>query len=414
MKKNKIDFYNYSTIFLGSFPILGLKKTVLAIILWALFSLIIMISEKSYRMIEKKDKINFIVLTSYYLAFIISFFFIEDKKLATRFLEKNIAFLIFPVFMILNKRFFHQSTLRNSIKVFIISNILLASYIWGVILSKGYKEVMDSDTYYNPIIRNFFSDISEIHLPYLGILFVFSSLVILNDIFNSQRKITYFNLLRFLGISLLIFSVITFAARLALILFVFISLYLLFKRTSKIWIKISFIAFVLSLIFLVFAIPSSKKRVDEIRNAKLTLPNKNQKSEEVNFRYGIYHCVGSVLKENWLFGVGPGNVQKKLDNCYSGYTYKNYDDYSKIEYNSHNQYLDIWLKYGIFGLILFLIFILWGIKNIDLLYGIFLFVIMTAMLTENIFDRQVGVVFFTFFNSLFFIKRTDYFEKSPN
>src|SRR6218665_129047 len=240
MKKNKIDFYNYSTIFLGSFPILGLKKTVLAIILWAIFSLIIMISEKSYRMIEKKDKINFIVLTSYYLAFIISFFFIEDKKLATRFLEKNIAFLIFPVFMILNKRFFHQSTLRNSIKVFIISNILLASYIWGVILSKGYKEVMDSDTYYNPIIRNFFSDISEIHLPYLGILFVFSSLVILNDIFNSQRKITYFNLLRFLGISLLIFSVITFAARLALILFVFISLYLLFKRTSKIWIKISF------------------------------------------------------------------------------------------------------------------------------------------------------------------------------
>ena len=168
------------------------------------------------------------------------------------------------------------------------------------------------------------------------------------------------------------------------------------------------------IIFLVFSIPSSKKRIDEIWNAKLILPNESQKSEEVNFRYGIYHCVSFVLKENWIMGVGPGNVQKKLDNCYAGYTYKNYDDYTKIEYNSHNQYLDIWLKYGIFGLVLFFVFLLWGIKNMNLYYGIFIFIIMAAMLTENIFDRQIGVVFFTFFNTLFFINRKDHFEKSIN
>ncbi|PBJ12702.1 O-antigen ligase [Flavobacterium sp. ACN6] len=414
MKKNKIDLYNYTTILLGSFPILGLKKSVLAIILWAVFSVIMVISEKSYRLIEKKDKLNLIVLTSYYLAFVISFFFIEDKKLAMRFLEKNVAFLIFPLFMIINKRFFYESTLRKSITVFIISNIILASYIWIVILSNGYLKVMESDTYYNPIIRNFFSDISEIHLPYLGILFVFSSLVILNAIFSATKKISYINFFRCLSIGLLIFSVISFAARLALVLFIVLSVFLLFKRVSAVWIKISFVLFISTLFFLVFTIPSSKKRVDEIWNSKLILPNKTQKSEEVNFRYGIYHCVNLVLKENWIIGVGPGNVQKKLDNCYLGYTYKNYDDYSKIEYNSHNQYLDIWLKYGIFGLALFFVFLLWGIKNINIHYGIFLFIIMTAMLTENIFDRQVGVVFFTFFNTLFFINRRDYFEKSPN
>lgn len=414
MKINKINLYNYTTILLGSFPILGLKKSVLAIILWAIFSVIIMVSEKSYNGIQKKDKINLLVLTSYYLAFVISFFFIEDKKLGMRFLEKNVAFLIFPVFMILNKRFFQVNTLKKTITVFIISNIILASYIWTVILSKGYLNVMKSDTYYNPIIRNFFSDISEIHLPYLGILFVFSSLTILNDIFSSHTKITYINVFRCLGITLLIFSVISFAARLALILFIIGALFLLFKKTSTVWMKISFIVSIFAIFFLVFTIPSSKKRADEIWNAKLILPNKTQKSEEVNFRYGIYHCVIIILKENWIIGVGPGNVQKKLDNCYSGYTYKNYDDYSKIEYNSHNQYLDIWLKYGIFGLILFFVFLLWGMKNINILYGIFLFIIMTAMLTENIFDRQLGVVFFTLFNTLFFINPKNYFEKSTN
>lgn len=414
MKINKIDLYNYSTILLGSFPILGLKKSVLAIIVWAVFSLVIMISEKSYKTIQKRDKINLLVLTSYYLAFVVSFLFIEDKKLATRFLEKNVAFLIFPLFIIVNKNFIYDSTLRKSINVFIISNLILASYIWIVILSNGYENVMNSDTYYNPIIRNFFSDISEIHLPYLGILFVFSSLVLLNDILSNRIKFNYVFIFRSLGIALLIFSVITYAARLALVLFLVLSIFLLLKKTPKVWIKIGFIIFLASSIFLIFVIPSSKKRIDEIRNTKLILPNQDQKSEEVNFRYGIYNCVSIILKENWILGVGPGNVQKKLDNCYSGYTYKNYDDYSKIEYNSHNQYLDIWLKYGIFGLILFLVFLLWGTKNIDLLYGIFIFIIMVAMLTENIFDRQVGVVFFTFFNSLFFINRIDHFEKSPN
>lgn len=414
MKINKIDLYNYSTIFLGSFPILGLKKSVLAIILWAVFSLILMISEKSYKTIQKRDKINLLVLTSYYLAFIVSFLFIEDKELATRFLEKNVAFLIFPLFIIVNKNFIYGNTLRKSINIFIISNIILASYIWIVILSNGYEKVMNSDTYYNPIIRNFFSDISEIHLPYLGILFVFSSLVLLNDILSNRIKFNYVFIFRSLGIALLIFSVITYAARLALVLFLVLSIFLVLKKTPKVWIKIGFMIFLASSVFLIFVIPSSKKRIDEIRNTKLILPNQDQKSEEVNFRYGIYNCVSIILKENWILGVGPGNVQKKLDNCYSSYTYKNYDDYSKIEYNSHNQYLDIWLKYGIFGLILFLVFLLWGTKNIDLLYGIFIFIIMAAMLTENIFDRQVGVVFFTFFNSLFFINRIDHFEKSPN
>jgi O-antigen ligase len=412
MFKNRIKIYNYLTILIAFFPILGLKKSVLTIIIWALFSIFIVISEKSYKTISKKDGINLLVLTSYYFAFVISFFFIDDRTLASRFLEKNIVFLLFPLFMIVNKDFISPDTLKKALYSFIFSNLILAAYIWIIILSKGYAETMAADNYYNPTIRNIFSDISGIHLPYLGILFVFSSLILLKDILFSEKKVSILNGVRILAISLLVFSVVAFAARLALFSFLLVSLFLIFKITKTVGIRIAFILGFFLLLLTVLMVPSSKKRIDNVFNSKLILPNKTQNSSEVNFRYGIYHCAGTILKENWITGVGPGNVQKKLDDCYSSYTYKNYDDYRHIEYNSHNQYIDICLKYGVFGLIAFLIFLFWGLNTKDLIYHVFLFIILIGLVTENLFDRQIGVVFFTFFNSLFFINKTNYFEKS--
>jgi len=412
MFKNKIKIYNYLTILIAVFPILGLKKSVFTIIIWALFSIFIVFSEKTHKTISKKDGIDLLVLTSYYFAFVISFFFIDDRALASRFLEKNIVFLLFPLFMIVNKNFIFTDTLKKALYSFIFSNLILASYIWIIIFSKGYSKTMAADNYYNPTIRNIFSDVSGIHLPYLGILFVFPSLILLKDILFSEKKVSILNCARLLAISLLIFSVVAFAARLALFSFLLVSLFLVFKITKGVGIKILFISGLLLLLLAVFIVPSSKKRIDDVLNTKLILPNKNQNSSEVNFRYGIYHCASTLLKENWIIGVGPGNVQKQLDDCYSSYTYKNYDDYRQIEYNSHNQYIDICLKYGVFGLIAFLIFLFWGVNTKDQIYHVFLFIILLGLVTENLFDRQIGVVFFTFFNSLFFINKTNYFEKS--
>ena len=111
------------------------------------------------------------------------------------------------------------------------------------------------------------------------------------------------------------------------------------------------------------------------------------------------------IKQNWIFGVGPANVQKELDNCYSAYTYRNqYDDFNKKTYNTHNQYFDVLLKFGIFGLLFFIVFLFWGINYKSEYYYIFLLLIFFSMLTENILNRQVGIVFFNFFNCLFFVQ----------
>lgn len=410
MKNRKIELYNYSIILVSIFPILGLIKSSISIIIFSLFSIIIFFSEKNYKLINKKDFLNFIVLSSYFSAYLISFFFVEEKKDILELLEKNLSFLVFPLFFIFNRKSIHQSTLNRSLLFFITSNILLALFIWYKIIEIGLTKVFNQDNYYNPIIRNTFSVISEMHLPYIGMLFIFSSLVLLYNIIKYERRkgMLFLNLI---GIIILLFSVFSFASRMALFLFFLIAIIMILKEINF---KKKVIFLILSFILIspVFFIPTIKNRISDLKTTKLILPQKGQASAEVNFRYGIYNCTWKLLKENWLLGVGATNVQNKLDECYSCYTYENeYDDFKNKTYNTHNQFADTILKYGVFGIIFFMVFLFWGIKNKNYYYWIFLFIILFSMITENIFNRQVGIVFFNFFNTMFFI---NYIESKSN
>ena len=397
----KIDLYNYAIILVSIFPILGLKKSSISIIIFSVFSVVIFFSERNYKEIKKKDLLNFFILSSYFIAYFISYFFVDNKTIMLKLLEQNLSFLVFPLFFIFNNKSIYSSTLKKSLKFFVISNVLLAILIWYRILEVGLTKILREDNYYNPIVRNIFSDISEMHLPYLGMLYVFSSLVLLNNVIKHERR-KIFIILNVLAIIILLFSVFLFASRMALFIFLFIATIMILKEIN---LKKKIIFFVLSFILIlpVYFIPTIKNRLNDLKITKLILPQKNQTSADVNFRYGIYNCTWYLLKENWMFGVGPQNVQKKLDECYSNYTYKNYDDFNKVTYNTHNQYFDVFLKYGILGLLLFFIFLFWGIKNKNPIYWFFLFLILFSMLTENIFNRQIGIVFFNFFNTLFFL-----------
>ena len=321
MTDKKIDLYNYSIIFISIFPILGLKKSSISIIIFSVFSVVVFFSERNYKEIKKKDLLNFFILSSYFIAFFISYFFVDNKTIMLKLLEQNLSFLVFPLFFIFNNKSIYSSTLKKSLKFFVISNVLLAILIWYRILEVGLTKILSEDNYYNPIVRNIFSDISEMHLPYLGMLYVFSSLVLLNNVIKYERRKIWISL-NVLAIIILLFSVFLFASRMALFIFFFIATIMILKEIN---LKKKIIFFVLSFILIlpVYFIPTIKNRLNDLKTTKLILPQKNQTSAEVNFRYGIYNCTWYLLKENWMFGVGPQNVQKKLDECYSNYTYKN-------------------------------------------------------------------------------------------
>lgn len=109
-----------------------------------------------------------------------------------------------------------------------------------------------------------------------------------------------------------------------------------------------------------------------------------------------------IAKENWLFGVGTGDVQHAFDEMFER------QDSRLLPENrvrAHQQLLTIWITFGLIGLLIFIIYHIrfltfqWQMGNY--LAFVFGLIIMTSYLTEDTLETQVGVTFMAFFMALF-------------
>jgi O-antigen ligase len=398
------NIFNYLLIVIAMFPLLGMKITIIFIILWCIFSSFIGIREKLYLNFFK-DRKSFIFLIGYYLMAIISFLFVSENMYeASKDLETKASFLIFPIFFYLCRTKLNKKLLKNTLLSFSISNIFLALYIWTLIFNKGIFDLFENDTYYHPLFREIFKSNTDIHLPYLGLLFGFSIIILVNFLITKNRVNKIKALLVF-GVFVLLLSMFIFSARMAIlstfISFLFYSFYKVKSNRKK-------IIFLLIAIFIGVSLgllPPIKRRIIGFSNTELKLPDSTQKSHEVNFRYGIYYCAKNVIKENWLMGVGLGSVQDKLDHCYDNFNYRGYDDFKNRQYNTHNQYLNAWISYGVFGLLFLFFYLGYSFYKGDLLQKSFILLFSIALLTESLFEREIGVMVFSFFNNFFFVQK---------
>jgi O-antigen ligase len=396
--------YNFSFLLIAIFPILGLKKAVIPIMIWSFMSVLIFIKNKNYLFVSKRDWIAIAMFSMYFWMYVPGLFFSEDPKIILSFLEKKAAFLLFPLIAILNRREILPNIFQKSLVLFSITNIITSIWVWLKIAFNGFTNTFEEDHFYNPIIRNYFSDTTETHLPYLGIFYVFSIFILLKLIFenkiNGLQK--FFSIL---GVSILLISIVAFSARMSLFILFIGLVYLFFKFKTSPRHKIIISVFLLLSSLSVLLLPSSKRRIDDLFTNSFQLPSQNQKPEHANIRFGILNCDISLIKDNFLFGYDMSQTQNLLNECYSEYQYKGLNDFQQITYNSHNQYFDSLLKWGFFGFLVFLASIFWQFKNPDSTYQFFIIIVLISMLTENIFDRQAGVLFYTYFNIILYLKK---------
>ena len=120
-----------------------------------------------------------------------------------------------------------------------------------------------------------------------------------------------------------------------------------------------------------------------------------------DFRIDINLCNFELIKSHWLLGVGWGDANDRLRECFED---KNLTELSRGKYNAHNQYAYLWTSSGLFCLLFFLLMIGYNaqraIASGNVVYISFLLLILLMMLTENILSRIYGVTFFAFFNAL--------------
>jgi len=125
-------------------------------------------------------------------------------------------------------------------------------------------------------------------------------------------------------------------------------------------------------------------------------------------RLKIWQTVPAAVGKNWLFGVGIGDVRETLAMAYQG---KNMDFALDKRLNAHNQYLETYMGLGIVGLSCLLLILgsaLWqSVRRKDMVFLLFMLIILINFLFESVLERFFGVLFFVFFLSIFSMRGVD-------
>jgi O-antigen ligase len=115
----------------------------------------------------------------------------------------------------------------------------------------------------------------------------------------------------------------------------------------------------------------------------------------------IWESAFEIFAENYLIGVGVGDVRDELAKQYEkiGKT-----DMAQSRLNAHNQFIEVLLETGLIGLIMFFmmlgIMIYFAFSQRNLLYGIFLIMIFILFTFETVLYRFAGISFFSLFSFL--------------
>jgi hypothetical protein len=113
-----------------------------------------------------------------------------------------------------------------------------------------------------------------------------------------------------------------------------------------------------------------------------------------------------IIKHHWLTGVGTGDLNQAFSVAYQEMGSKLDDAFRN---RSHNQFLAIFVAFGVFGLLWFLFTLFYPPiitgRHTDYYYLIFFTIIFMSMLTEDTLETQAGATFFAFFNALLLFGR---------
>ncbi|MCO6500744.1 MAG: O-antigen ligase family protein [Vicingus serpentipes] len=125
----------------------------------------------------------------------------------------------------------------------------------------------------------------------------------------------------------------------------------------------------------------------------------------VIMRWEYWKTGGRIFKQNLWMGVGTGDVQDAFNAQYE-------KDQSqllpKYRLRAHNQYITYAVTFGILGILAFAFFLIFPIVNMglykDFTYVAFFSIVLLSMFTEDTLETQVGINFFTLFNTILLLK----------
>lgn len=426
------DVFIVLTYIMSGFPLLTYGIRSVLLILWSAIGIILYFQKRNcVQGVELNDfslklRTLFLLLLPY-LILILSLITTDNFNEGVTKLTQMLSMFIIPVIFFLNRSQFTAGRTRIVFLIFLTSVTLLV--LFQIVISLINIDFLLSDLSNRELKRNnlpldtpisdmianriklrrfraFSSNSVDTHTTYQGVWIAFSLFILVQEFLNKKISWLKKGLITIVSLLLLVWMLLL-STRMPLLAFLIgVLIMVVIHQRNKLKEIFILSGIILSTAVLCYAFISPLKlRIDEIINTKFDLPTSGGDIEtynSTNVRNGIYYCSYLVLKDNFLYGVGIGDVQDELNICYN--TEIGAKIYTWTNYNSHNQYLYFFLCAGLLGGLVFLISFVYqmriSLKHGNIIYTNFLLLVGLIFLTENLLVRSDGVIFYAFFSSL--------------
>jgi O-antigen ligase len=338
-----------------------------------------------------------------YVLYLIGMLYSKNMDYGLFDLEIKFSLILFPlIFATVDRDFPFQKLIINVFKAFIAgcmtgTLILFAIALYSYIGSR------------NPAVFFYTTFSKFIHVSYLSMYLNLAVSILAYYLIRKEHPLT--NKIRILlAVLAIYFSFVIFllSSKAGIFSLLFLSLmiilYLLFinKQISKglLFLCLVMITFYAGFRFLPTTAGRFKKTESVLSEQKITSPENMESNSE---RLDVWKAGIEVIRKHPVFGVGTGDVKDAL---LSEYLKENKLFVYNMRLNALNQFFQTYIALGILGALL-LIFMLvlpgWlAIRRIHFIYFSFLAVFTLNILVESMLEVQAGVVYYAFFNSLFF------------
>ena len=381
---------------------LGYRINSVSIILMALFY----VSDKN--LIAKVKTIPFKVFyfyLGYFVLHLLGLLYTENIDKGSQEVTVKLAFLILPLVI-----FTEKVSKDNLNQLFVFFKYWLISI--GVFLIYHKLVVIGGPLFTLPSIS--LARLIGVHHSYYSLFYIFTLFFLFHQV-NTKRIGV---IIGFVQILFFIFFIALLGARVIFIMAILFAILFFLKRIanekgSK---RILFLGVFLVSVFMVIQstnVPEKFSRLTKVEwnldkniynHQVFTFGYDEKTSNTLEMRLIKWYCSLEIIKKQPILGVGTGDYQDELFKKYHEIDFKKGMVYN---YNTHNQFIEEFLKFGIVGgifFILFFVFIIYQsikLKNELLLYSTLTFC--AFLFIESAFERQHGVLFFTLFITLAYV-----------
>lgn len=133
----------------------------------------------------------------------------------------------------------------------------------------------------------------------------------------------------------------------------------------------------------------------------------NPSGSSVMQRLEYFKASMAVISENFVLGVGTGDLESSLYHKYDEMGTKLKDEF---RYHAHNQYLAIIIAFGILGFLVFIFALVYPaiVTNsfTDYFFTVFFIIMVISMLSDDTLETQAGVTLFAFFYTFLMFGKT--------